>query len=226
MGGRVVSNPFTPRLLLFAGLLLFSACAYSSSGASADYVVGEEHVTNFPASQAFVMLQDVLRGDGILYNVKPGRQIVTEWQEADVSVGVFSGLIGASPRYRYEFQVLPLAGRQSKIIANVRAEDISQSEIERLKPSVKLHLFKQFDQYAAQYPPAPATPSSGGVNFSLLPGENLRELAKRVTGNADNWHQIAKDNKLSSPTDLAGVQSVWVRNSLLPKGSQQSPESQ
>ena len=223
MLARARSNPLAPKLALCTALLLIGGCyagyfTYSAAGGGSEYAVGEEHVSNFPASQTFVMIQDVLRGDGVLFNVKPEKRVVSEWRAADVPVGVFSNLVGVSPRYRYEIQVLPLSSHQSKIIANVRAEDIPEQDIDQFKPNVKLHLFKQFDEYARKFPPPPSTPSSGGVNFALLPGENLIQLAKRVTGNADNWRQIAKDNNLNSPTDLAGVQSVWVRNSLLPGG--------
>lgn len=211
-----------PRLALVAVFLMLGGCYAGSAtnsvaGGDSGYAIGEEHVSNFPAAETFVMIQDVLRGDGILFNFKPEKMVVTEWQKADMPVGVFSDLIGVNPRYRYEIQVLPLSGHQSKIIANVRAEDIPEKDIDRFKPSVKLHLFEQFDSYATKFPPAPTTPSSGGVNFALLPGENLIQLARRVTGNGDNWQQIARDNNLTSPTDVAGVQSVWVRNSLLPK---------
>ncbi len=44
----------------------------------------------------------------------------------------------------------------------------------------------------------------------MLPGEDLAALSKRVTGNPDNWPQIAKDNGLKSVNDTAGLQSVWV----------------
>jgi hypothetical protein len=229
MAAHIRFNPLAPKLLLCAALLLLiSGCyagyfTYSAAGGGSEYAVGEEHVSNFPASQTFVMIQDVLRGDGVLFNVKPENLVVSEWRKANLPVGVFSDLVGVSPRYRYEIQVLPLSGHQSKIVANVRAEDIPEKDIDQFKPSVKLHLFKQFDEYAMKFPPPPSTPSSGGVNFALLPGENLIQLAKRVTGNADNWRQIAKDNNLNSPTDLAGVQSVWVRDSLLPNSGKTAP---
>jgi hypothetical protein len=64
------------------------------------------------------------------------------------------------------------------------------------------------------------------VNFAILPGEDLAKLSQRVTGNPDNWPQIAKDNGLKSVTDTAGVQSVWVENQLLPVSKQAPPHSQ
>jgi hypothetical protein len=65
-------------------------------------------------------------------------------------------------------------------------------------------------------------PSSGGVNFTLLPNENLQSLARRVTGSEANWRQIASDNGLKSPTDVTPFESIWVRSNLLPKGSANS----
>lgn len=231
MSRRIVFNPlqFKPALLALLLTLTLTGCyanywAYSTTTSDTNYAVGEKHVVNFPAHQTFLMVQDVLRGDGVLFTVQPEKKLVTEWRQAEIPVGTLANLAGVNPRYRYEIQVVPLSSHQSTIIANVRAEDIPQSDVDRYKPSVRLHLFKQFDKYATKYPPAPTTPASGGVNFAVLPGEDLPQLAKRVTGNADNWHEIAKDNNLTSPTNLSGVQSVWIPNSLLPKtGKQQQP---
>ena len=55
----------------------------------------------------------------------------------------------------------------------------------------------------------------GGVNYALLPNETLEGLAKRVTGNAGNWREIAKDNGIASPSDIAAFQTVWVRSDLI-----------
>ena len=71
------------------------------------------------------------------------------------------------------------------------------------------------DQLAAQFPPSGGTPKEGGVNYALLPNEDLKGLAQRATGNADNWRLIAQDNGLKSPTDGAGLPSIWIRNTLL-----------
>jgi hypothetical protein len=48
-----------------------------------------------------------------------------------------------------------------------------------------------------------------------LPKEDLKALAKRATGDANNWQEIAKDNGLTSAADVTPFQNVWVRNSLL-----------
>src|SRR5437667_143149 len=51
--------------------------------------------------------------------------------------------------------------------------------------------------------------------ITLSPHEDLKALAKRVTGDEKNWSAIAKDNGLASATDVTPFQNVWVRNSLL-----------
>ncbi len=184
-----------------------------------DTAVGEEHEVSYPADQTFVMTQDVLRGQGVLFDTKPDHKIVTFWKPADVPTGTFSGLLGHLPQYRYEIEVAPDGERRSKIIANVRTENVPTDQIENYKATKKLNLFSDFDQLAANLPPPALTPGSGGVNFALLPGEDLAALSKRVTGNPDNWPQIAKDNGLKSVNDTTGIQSVWVANSLIPKVS-------
>ncbi len=182
-----------------------------------DEAVGEEHEVNFPAEETFVMTQDVLRGQGVLFNTKPEHKIITLWKPADKPEGTFSNLIGNVAQYRYEMEIVPEGSRRSKIVANVRVENIPADDIDNYKPSKKLNLFQDFDQLASKMPPPPLTPGSGGVNFALLPGEDLAALSKRVTGNPDNWPQIAKDNGLKSVSDTAGLQSVWIANSLIPK---------
>jgi hypothetical protein len=182
-----------------------------------DYTVGEDHEVNFPAEETFVMTQDVLRGQGVLFDTKPENKIVTLWKPADKPEGVFSNLIGNLAQYRYEIEIVPDGSRRSKIVANVRTENIAEDENDNYKASRKLNLFGDFDQLASKLPPPSLTPGSGGVNFALLPGEDLTELSKRVTGNPDNWPRIAKDNGLKSASDTGGLQSVWVANSLIPK---------
>ena len=190
-----------------------------------DYTVGEEHDVAFPADQTFVMTQDVLRGQGVLFDSKPGHQIVTFWKPADQPVGTLSSLAGNVAQYRYELEIVEDGSRRSKIVANVRTENIAQDQVDNYKPSKKLNLFADFDQLASNLPPPSLTPGSGGVNFALLPGEDLAALSKRVTGNPDNWPQIAKDNGLKSVKDTSGVQSVWIANSLIPKPNSTAPHS-
>jgi hypothetical protein len=205
------------------GACLAGCWTSGSTAATSGDMVGEEHVVNYPAHDTFVMVQDVLRGEGILFDVEPEDKVVTLWMPADTPAGMWASLVGVRRRYRYEIQVVPISSHQSKIIANVRGEDIGEGEIDTYKASRRLDLFNKFDRLAAKYPPPPSTPTSGGVNFALLPGEGLPAFAKRVTGNADNWRQIAQDNGLKSPTDLAGVQSLWVRDSLMEHGAQPLP---
>lgn len=200
--------------------LLLGGCfagywTYSAAGGGTDYASGEEHQVNYPADEAFVMTEDVLRGQGVLFDVKPEHKLLTFWKPADTPASMWASAIGVEPRYRYEIEVVPDGSHRSKIIANVRTEDIANNEIDSYKASKRLNLFSEFDQLAAKLPPPATTPGSGGVNFALLPGEDLRGIAKRVTGNPDNWNQIAKDNGLKSPADTAGIQSVWISNSLL-----------
>ena len=204
--------------MLAAISLSLSGCFGSYWTASDDaYVVGEDHEVNFPAAQTFVMTQDVLRGQGVLFDTKPGQQIITFWKPADTPIGIFSSIAGAEARYRYEIEVVDDGSHRSRIVANVRADHIENDQVDNYKASKRLNLFNDFDELALKLPPPSMTPGSGGVNFALLPGEDLASLSKRVTGSPDNWPQIAKDNGLKSVNDTAGVSSVWIANQLIPK---------
>jgi hypothetical protein len=97
----------------------------------------------------------------------------------------------------------------------VRTESIPDESLASYKASSRFDLFKEIDELAAKFPPPSQHPTSGGVNFTLLPDEDLKALSKRVTGTEDNWKEIAKDNGLNSPTDVSPFENVWVRNSLL-----------
>jgi len=188
---------------------------YSAAGGGRDAALGEQHDAGFPAQDTYVAVQDVLRGEGVLFEVKPQYQLITLWRDADTPAGIWGSLIGVHPRYRYEIEVVPTGPRQSRIVVNVRTEDIADNDLNSYEATKRLDLFNRFEELAARLPPPSTTPRAGGVNFALLPGEDLQGLAKRVTGSADNWREIAKDNGLTSPTDLAGVQSIWVKSSLL-----------
>jgi hypothetical protein len=214
------------KLLPLLMALTLSGCiagywTYSSAGGGTDAAVGEQHNVPFPAKDTFVMVQDVLRGEGVLFEAEPEEHLVTQWRPGDHPPGVWSDLVGVNPRYRYEIEVVPTGQRTSRIIVNVHSEDIPPEEIQSYQATKRLSLFTKFDELASKFPPAGVTPREGGVNFALLPGEDLKSLAKRVTGNADNWQEIAKDNGLKSDSDLSGVQTIWVPNTLLPqeKGS-------
>lgn len=191
--------------------------SYKEHWNTADSALGEQHQVNFPAHDAFLLTQDALRGDGILFEVQPQNSLVTLWRKADQPVGMLQNLVGVQPRYRYEIQIIPEGSHKSNIVVNVHTEGIPDNQLENYKASKRFALFGEIDELAAKYPPPSSTPSSGGVNFTVLPKEDLKALAKRVTGNEDNWHQIAKDNGLSSPTDVQPFENIWVRNSLLKK---------
>jgi hypothetical protein len=190
---------------------------YSEHYSAADTALGEEHEVNYPVADALSLTEDALRGDGILFELQPDNSIVTLWRPAGINTptGWFPLVMGVKPQYRYEIHVVPEDSRKSKIIVNVRTEGIPDEQLASYKASSRFDLFKEIDELAAKYPPPSRLPASGGVNFTLLPHEDLPALAKRVTGDAGNWRQIAKDNGLSSATDVTPFESIWVRNSLL-----------
>ncbi len=180
-----------------------------------DVAVGEQHEMPFPADQTLDLVEDVLRGEGILFDVLPDRSIVTLWKPADNKAGFFRSLGGMKPKYRYEFVVVPQGGAKSNIVANVRTEYVPENEIASYMASRRFDMFHKLDQLAATLPPERKAPSSGGVNFALLPNEDLRGLAKRVTGSPDNWKVIADSNGLTSPTDVTPFQTIWVPDRLI-----------
>ncbi len=194
--------------------------AATAAVAPADEVtLGEEHQMDFPDHQAFLLAEDALRGDGILFETAPsGQSLTTLWSDINLPVGIISSLAGNLPRYRYEVQVVPEGSSRSKIVVNVRGQNVTEAQLEEYKASRKLNLFAQIDQLARAYPPEAETPTAGGVNFALLPNEDLKGLALRATGSADNWQIIARDNGLKSPTDVAPFQTIWVRNGLVKQG--------
>ncbi len=196
----------------------------SSHWDTADAALGEEHDVNFPVHDTYLLTQDALRGDGILYEVGPDNSLITLWRDADTKVGVMQSMVGMQARYRYEIQVTPEGSQKSKVVVNVHTEGIPDNQIADYKASKRFALFGEIDELAAKYPPPSNTPASGGVNFTLLPNEDLKGLAKRVTGSEDNWRQIAKDNSLNSPTDVTPFQSIWVASNLL-KRAPNSPSS-
>jgi hypothetical protein len=189
----------------------------SEHWSTADAALGEEHDVNFPAHDTYILTQDALRGDGILYEVGPDNSLQTLWRNAETKLGFMQNMMGVQPRYRYEIQVTPEGSQKSKVVVNVHTEGIPDDQIADYKASKRFALFGEIDELAAKYPPPSGTPASGGVNFTLLPNEDLKGLAKRVTGSEDNWPQIAKDNSLKSPTDVTPFQSIWVAGPLLKK---------
>ena len=188
----------------------------------ADTALGEEHDVPYDQDQTRQYMQDALRGDGILFEVQPDNSIITLWHNADQQAATSWLVITTPSRYRYEIQFVPEGSHRTKIIVNVRTEGIPDEDLASYKASNRFELFKEIDELAAKEPPPSSVPSSGGVNFTLLPNENLQSLAQRVTGNQANWREIASDNGLKSPTDVTPFESIWVRSNLLPKASANS----
>jgi len=224
---RTVFRQF--RLIAIAySMLVCAGClapyfADRAVGGGTDAAEGEQHDVPYTANDSYLLTQDALRGEGVLFEVKPDDKLVTLWEDADTGAGMLGSLVGKHPQYRYEIEVVPNNARSSRIIVNVRAEDLPDEDLAKYKATTRLNLFAKIDQLAAQFPPSGGTPKEGGVNYALLPNEDLKGLARRATGNEDNWRQIAQDNGLKSPTDGANLPSVWVRNTLLSGPEKGSP---
>jgi len=210
-------------IVLFAGCYFAPYYANRAAGGGTDAAEGEQHDVPYSANDSFLLTQDVLRGEGVLFEVKPDDKLITLWKDGDSGPGVLGSLVGVHPEYRYEIEVVPQGDRSSRIIVNVRAEDISDEDLHRYKASARLNLFGKIDELAAKFPPSGGTPKEGGVNYALLPNEDLKALARRATGNEDNWRQIAQDNGLKSPTDATNLPSVWIRNELLSEPKKEAP---
>jgi hypothetical protein len=218
---RTLSRQFLQIAIVVFSILLFTRCTFApyyanrAAGGGTDAAEGEQRDYPYTAHDSFLLTQDVLRGDGILFEVKPNDTLVTLWKDADVGPGVLGSLVGKHPQYRYEIEAVPLTDRSSRVVVNVRVEDIPDEDIAKYKASTRLNLLDKITDLAAKFPPSGGTPKEGGVNYALLPNEDLRGLAKRATGNEDNWRLIAQDNGLKSPTDGASLPSIWIRNTLL-----------
>lgn len=190
---------------------------YSSQGGGTESSAGEQHEVALPAQDTFIQVQGVLREKGVLFEVRPDSTVLTTyWKDAtDAKVGFFSGAVGVQPHYRYEIQVVPESSAKSNVIVNLQTEDIPEDQVGQYKATTKYNFFNALDKLVAQAPPPSTSPAAGGVNFAMLPKEDLKAFAKRVTGDEANWQAIAKDNAISSPTDVSPFQTVWVRSSLL-----------
>ncbi|HEY6299448.1 MAG TPA: hypothetical protein VIW95_07380 [Candidatus Binatus sp.] len=217
---RIVFRQF-PKIAIVFSILICPGCYYApyyanrAGGGGTDAAQGEQHDLPYTAHDSFLLTQDVLRSEGILFEVKPDDHLITLWKDAHVGGGVLGSLVGKHPQYRYEIEVVPLSSRSSRVVVNVRGEDIPDEDTAKYSATTRLNLFSKMDELAAQFPPSGGTPKEGGVNYALLPNEDLKGLAKRATGNEDNWRQIAQDNGLKSPTDGASLPSIWIRNTLL-----------
>src|SRR5579875_3481395 len=155
-------------------VLFWSVCGVQwTSPAHADIAVGEEHQEAFPADQTLELVEDVLRGEGMLFDVQPDKTIVTLWKPADNPAGFFSSLAGMKPRYRYEITVVPEGGSKSRLVVNVRTEYVPEQEVAKYKASTRFDMFRKIDELAATllcfptrtcavWPSAsPATPTTG-----------------------------------------------------------------
>lgn len=218
------------KVSICAVILLASGCyagyfANHAAGGDTEAATGEQHDVSYNAHDAFVLTQDVLRGEGVLFEVQPDDKLMTLWRDADTQAGVLGSIVGKHPQYRYEISVVPQGTRRSRIIVNVRAEDIADDDLSKYKASARLNLFDKLDQLAMKFPPSGGTPNEGGVNYALLPNEDLKALARRATGSEDNWQMIAQDNGLKSPSDASGLPSVWIRNSLLTRSKKDARSS-
>jgi len=225
---QTVTRRFLKIAIIACSILVFAGCTYApyyanrAAGGGTDAAEGEQHDVPYTVNDSFLLTQDALRGEGILFTVDSDDKLTTLWKDADVGPGVLGSLVGVHPQYRYEIEVVAESNRSSRIIVNVRTEDIPDQDISRYNATTRLNLFEKIDELAAQYPPSGGTPKEGGVNYALLPNEDLKGLAKRTTGNEDNWRQIAQDNGLKSPTDGANLPSIWVRNTLLSQSQEGS----
>lgn len=214
-------------LLLVTAVYVFVGKASNTAAyGSEDVTLGEERVVNFPVPQTVQLVEDVLRGEGVLFDRSGEAALVTLWRPADNRVGFFGSLVGHEARYRYEIYVTQVTSKSSRIVANVRTEYVPHSQVASYKASRRLDLFAKVDQLAATLPPSTGAPTSGGVNFVLLPNEDLRGLAKRVTGDAGNWKSIAQANGMKSPTDVQPFQTVWVPDRLLKTQRAGAPAAQ
>jgi len=117
-------------LWIFVGVMsLLAGCYVGLWGESehwntADAALGEEHEVNFPAHDTYLLTQDALRGDGILYEVGPDNSLETLWRKPEPKAGLMGTLAGVRPRYRSETQVPPEGGKRTKALFNVHTGGI------------------------------------------------------------------------------------------------------
>src|ERR1700735_1969686 len=173
MRGALILLRLFPKIAIFSSMLFLASCSYSASGGGGS-AEGEQHDLPYTAHDSFLLTQDVLRGEGILFEVKPDDHLVTLWKDADVGSGVLGSLGGKRAPYRYEIEVIPLSDRSSRVVVNVRVEDIPEEDIAKYNATTRLNLFGKIDELAAQFPPSGGTPKEGGVNYALLPNGGLR----------------------------------------------------
>ena len=205
---RIVFRLF-PKIAIVCSMLFLASCSYSASGGGGS-AEGEQHDLPYTAHDSFLLTQDVLRGEGILFEVKPEDKLVTLWKDADVGAGALGSLVGKHPQYRYEIEVVPLTGRSSRVVVNVRVEDIPDEDIAKYNATTRLNLFTKIDQLAAQYPPSEGTPKEGGVNYALLPNEEFQAGLMGVSiVRTDLQNQQNQQTGEFTPDDRATLQQIY-----------------
>ena len=104
------------------GVMLFAVGCYAGSyagyeankaaGGGTDAAMGEQHDVPYSAHDAFLLTEDALRGEGVLFDPEPEDKLVTLWRDADTKAGVLGDLVGVHPQYRYEIEVVPQGSRR------------------------------------------------------------------------------------------------------------------
>lgn len=216
--GRLAAVALFAAALLLGSLLPGQGDRFVArlSAAESKTPAPEVHAIPFSTADALVLTEEALRGDGILYQKTGTYSLLTLWRPTRIEVNLFARVFGPTPRYRYAIRVEPEGSAKSRIVVELEARGIPEDKLGRYTANSRFSLFGEIDELAAKYPPPSHLPSTGGVKFTVLPNENLRAFAKRVTGNPENWRPIAEDNHLSSPSDVSPFQTLWVRNALLP----------
>src|SRR6202030_4247028 len=108
-----------PKIAIVLSMLLLAGCSSVVSDPTGA-AVGEQHDLPYTAHDSFLLTQDVLRGEGVLFEVKPDDHLITLWKDADVGAGALGSLVGKHPQYRYEIEGGPLTSRSSRGASNVR----------------------------------------------------------------------------------------------------------
>ena len=90
----IVFRRFPKIAIVVCSILLFTRCTYApyyanrAAGGGTDAAEGEQRDLPYTAHDSFLLTQDVLRGEGILFEVQPGDKLTTLWKDADTGPGV------------------------------------------------------------------------------------------------------------------------------------------
>src|SRR5258708_40372889 len=101
------------------------------AGGGVDAAVGEQHDVPYDTNDAYVITQDALRSEGVLFEVKPDNKLVTLWRNADEQAGIAGSLVGVKPQYRYEIVVVPQGDHASRILVKDRTQEMSDAKLEQ-----------------------------------------------------------------------------------------------